>query len=194
MRGERPRVKWWMACVPGSSPHARGTLNEGIPLNGYPRFIPACAGNAFLRGNSQGRRPVHPRMRGERRCMPMAHARCVGSSPHARGTLSAYAQYRVDWRFIPACAGNAESRGFIHPIATVHPRMRGERPSAVMSRFFCSGSSPHARGTLQAGRQRQNFQRFIPACAGNAIHDARAFECSAVHPRMRGERGRSVMG
>ena len=39
--------------------------------------------------------------------------RVDGSSPHARGTPSLYQKADGEWRFIPACAGNAN--GHEHP-------------------------------------------------------------------------------
>ena len=91
------------------------------------RFIPACAGNAgvglWLRINP----PVHPRMRGERSKPAIKCRARVGSSPHARGTPDLDTQKIINYRFIPACAGNAHARGIISRGTTVHPRMRGER-------------------------------------------------------------------
>ena len=52
-----------------------------------------------------------------------------------------------------------------------------------------SGSSPHARGTLPTIRVCPAENRFIPACAGNALRRFAVSRRPAVHPRMRGERG-----
>ncbi len=71
------------------------------------RFIPACAGNAKLGTHIGTRRPVHPRVCGER-FAHQAHLRgLIGSSPRVRGTLQYLDQGFDVSRFIPACAGNA---------------------------------------------------------------------------------------
>ena len=135
-------------------------------------------------------------------------------------------------RFIPACAGNAHAMSTPHLSAigssprvrgtrprttsasrrsTVHPRVCGERLSRRAVQNTNGGSSPRVRGThLRAVRSRCG-QRFIPACAGNAIKPERtttpcrfipacagnargkrgAVRCAAVHPRVCGERTRS---
>ena len=55
-----------------------------------------------------------------------------------------------------------------------------------------SGSSPHARGTLDSIDATFPIFRFIPACAGNALGQNAITDPFAVHPRMRGERARLV--
>ncbi len=49
------------------------------------------------------------------------------------------------------------------------------------------GSSPRARGTLDAEGVVAQLQRFIPACAGNTASMQRNISLFAVHPRVRGE-------
>ena len=75
-------------------------------------------------------------------------------------------------RFIPACAGNAGQ-----PIIQLQD---------------AAGSSPHARGTQELPLDEGRGARFIPACAGNAGSTLFSSSHMAVHPRMRGERERSV--
>ena len=67
--------------------------------------------------------------------------------------------------------------------------MRGERPLLSQYPAVISGSSPHARGTLPTIRVCPAENRFIPACAGNALRRFAVSRRPAVHPRMRGERG-----
>ena len=86
-------------------------------------------------------------MRGERTKHAAEYGTIIGSSPHARGTLSA-TPWRMDGpRFIPACAGNAMMDLNDFQRLAVHPRMRGERKRPEMRRTIAAGSSPHARGT-----------------------------------------------
>ena len=73
---------------------------------------------------------------------------------------------------------------------SVHPRMRGERVLMAARDVRKNGSSPHARGTHDPLTDAVPFDRFIPACAGNAIGNVPHIFDEPVHPRMRGERAR----
>ena len=188
MRGERPRAFNSCQISAGSSPHARGTLTS-VPANGRnTRFIPACAGNAARRHPVRPRRPVHPRMRGERAELNQKLGHAAGSSPHARGTHSMDASVDRHHRFIPACAGNAREQCRRGRLRSVHPRMRGERALTIGGAVLAAGSSPHARGTRLRRDRAALVARFIPACAGNARRTACCPGSEPVHPRMRGER------
>ena len=150
MRGERIYTSTMIIPIDGSSPHARGTPATPHRSAPGPRFIPACAGNA---GNVLVRIrdiAVHPRMRGERRRATFRRWRMIGSSPHARGTLTGKTLRLLCCRFIPACAGNARRRTPARPAVPVHPRMRGERSHSARPTAAAVGSSPHARGTRLA--------------------------------------------
>ena len=127
-------------------------------------------------------------MRGERRISGCSRCRTVGSSPHARGTLSAMRGPAAAARLIPACAGNAPFGGSPTGEKAVHPRMRGERTGAARGNVIAGGSSPHARGTPATEPVALRNNRFIPACAGNARGREGAVIGNTVHPRMRGER------
>ncbi len=127
-------------------------------------------------------------MRGERPPPGARNGLASGSSPHARGTHPARHVRRAAGRFIPACAGNAIGGHRRFRPDAVHPRMRGERRSALAMARAAAGSSPHARGTRPLGLLQWQGLRFIPACAGNAVFRGNPSVNDAVHPRMRGER------
>ena len=133
-------------------------------------------------------------MRGERAPATLPIEANFGSSPHARGTRTTEIHARNPRRFIPACAGNARQAGSIHPCPSVHPRMRGERPSGPDGHAYDDGSSPHARGTQQPEPDPAGQGRFIPACAGNALQGLIPLGVNPVHPRMRGERRNALHG
>ena len=157
----------------GSSPLARGTVQDSTWAVTDSRFIPACAGNGEPPAWLCGPTPVHPRLRGERASLSPSSPPRAGSSPLARGT--------APWgRLDRACSA-------------VHPRLRGER--AVRPKKGCriSGSSPLARGTVARILSRFAARRFIPACAGNGIPGAERQGFKTVHPRLRGERGVAVI-
>ena len=209
MRGERVWPDVHGNHLLGSSPHARGTHETalGVPL--ADRFIPACAGNAYLRQRFSAPRPVHPRMRGERSASGWLKSSANGSSPHARGTLPSVSPSSSTGRFIPACAGNAlRPASSVTVVCGSSPHARGTLDACCRIRqglrFIpaCAGnavvidrvpqrhpgSSPHARGTPVLCGDGHGGSRFIPACAGNAFPDLHPVRASAVHPRMRGER------
>ncbi|BCX89981.1 hypothetical protein MIN45_P2355 [Methylomarinovum tepidoasis] len=129
-------------------------------------------------------------MRGERDAPVESESAKAGSSPHARGTLHRNLPVIRRVRFIPACAGNAKGRLVSNTRLSVHPRMRGERRGRIDGGAAAFGSSPHARGTPGKNPTSENGDRFIPACAGNAVTTVRCRPSSPVHPRMRGERAR----
>ena len=193
MRGERQPISSLKLLFFGSSPHARGTLNSVVDPLLIPRFIPACAGNAFTPAVHQKFVTVHPRMRGERLAALPCAGIFTGSSPHARGTHPGMGVSQLQDRFIPACAGNADERKMTLEGSPVHPRMRGERVPFLAAMRSNTGSSPHARGTRRTLSARRSTMRFIPACAGNALVPSAWDSITAVHPRMRGERDKRAI-
>ena len=134
MRGERHEIDDYCAAHYGSSPHARGTPIMKKTIIALSRFIPACAGNARTFLPREFQQTVHPRMRGERTDGLPGFPSVCGSSPHARGTpVGEFARPEIS-RFIPACAGNANSPDINRWITAVHPRMRGERQTVSYKR------------------------------------------------------------
>ena len=186
-RGEHcPAVPAGAADV-GSSPLARGTHPHDRERAVLHRFIPARAGNTTPSTPRAATSPVHPRSRGEHRWCSAIHSATAGSSPLARGTqLEAHVELAV-LRFIPARAGNTESRSCLSPGRPVHPRSRGEHNWIACSRSETSGSSPLARGTPTLARRAYPRPRFIPARAGNTCRRPPPARFPAVHPRSRGE-------
>ena len=112
-----------------------------------------------------------------------------GSSPHTRGTLGGKLDALRHVRFIPAYAGNACGGARTPSALAVHPRIRGERLAKSPRNSHTAGSSPHTRGTQDDLHRVYFNDRFIPAYAGNAEGAAHGTSGTAVHPRIRGERG-----
>ena len=152
-----------------------------------PRFIPACAGNTCSAVRSICPSAVHPRLRGEHMAWPCVLTATIGSSPPARGTHGLPAPYGNPSRFIPACAGNTESKPGGEGRVAVHPRLRGEHSQSGALNEGQAGSSPPARGTRFRAGRRCCRSRFIPACAGNTCTIFSSVKPRAVHPRLRGE-------
>ena len=111
-----------------------------------------------------------------------------GSSPRMRGTRAAFPPSRIPCRFIPAYAGNAPQSICCMWHLMVHPRVCGERSSAVIESMMTVGSSPRMRGTRAQRHDSDPRMRFIPAYAGNAISSTGISVRASVHPRVCGER------
>ena len=141
--------------VNGSSPRVRGTLIRHSRIVPKVRFIPACAGNARRDRGPLPRRPVHPRVCGERCPSRPTHQPPAGSSPRVRGTPMSACLACSHSRFIPACAGNACRYQAPVRHAPVHPRVCGERSSPnrmtykafhnVKERTDCSSYVPNGQ-------------------------------------------------
>ena len=98
---------------------------------------------------------------------------------------------RVSPRFIPACAGNRCILGIPLVISPVHPRVCGEQQKPQPMLTAISGSSPRVRGTDDKIPNRNPLCRFIPACAGNRIAEAKGVYLKTVHPRVCGKQSRN---
>ena len=105
-RGEHRNRVLLLSCQGGSSPLARGTHIQAVPLATVFRLIPARAGNTVRAGKCGRLAPAHPRSRGEHYYSPITYTWPDGSSPLARGTrCRGIPRYRGS-RLIPARAGN----------------------------------------------------------------------------------------
>ena len=167
MRGEHNGWHPHLHVLFGSSPHARGTLDVEAARCARERIIPACAGNTVPQDRFGWPGPDHPRMRGEHGRPQAGTTITGGSSPHARGTLTAVCPVDRLTRIIPACAGNTNRDRTSDRRSTDHPRMRGEHRSKPWNWTSRTGSSPHARGTRPGHPSGAKPRRIIPACAGN---------------------------
>jgi len=186
-RGEHIKAPTHQSKAAGSSPRARGTPLADILRQRNQRFIPAGAGNTSFSSSSLSRSAVHPRGRGEHVRVLLLHYCAHGSSPRARGTHVLGHLLSLDWRFIPAGAGNTPSGQSQFPFVTVHPRGRGEHWRRSCRSRSLRGSSPRARGTRLTLRRSTAIPRFIPAGAGNTAFSETSPAIRPVHPRGRGE-------
>ncbi len=119
--------------------------------------------------------------------MKASNSPLSGSSPLARGTPLQLTMQQVNFRFIPAGAGNTPRTATNAAKPTVHPRWRGEHSTAEDGPTGRSVSSQLARVTLIKPVHGAQWVRFIPAGAGNTSSMFQTFTVIAVHPRWRGE-------
>ena len=114
-----------------------------------------------------------------------------GSSPRVRGTRVPHRLRADALRIIPARAGNAPRRSPPPFVRADHPRACGERDCRVLNPHAVHGSSPRVRGTLIEPPAALEYDRIIPARAGNASPPLGLLSWAPDHPRACGERGRS---
>ena len=193
-RGEHIKPRTTASRSVGSSPLARGTLRRHDGQAGFPRFIPARAGNTTAGFGAYRAITVHPRSRGEHPLDPQRPHHSTGSSPLARGTRFLEPHPHRRHRFIPARAGNTCHHAAPPRSPSVHPRSRGEHTESADLVRLALGSSPLARGTPAPDRGDLEAHRFIPARAGNTTRAAMYASAVTVHPRSRGEHVASRTG
>ena len=111
MRGEHTVTVALTGDWQGSSPHARGALQQGHLALQVVGIIPACAGSTHAMSGRLGRARDHPRMRGEHKSTTHWMMSGRGSSPHARGALLRPVRRPGLCGIIPACAGSTTCRG-----------------------------------------------------------------------------------
>ena len=176
-----------MPAPSGSSPLARGPPLMSTPHRVGRGLIPARAGTT-LRQNL-GCTPcwAHPRSRGDHLEMGITKTGGAGSSPLARGPLSAVEDDHGLKGLIPARAGTTYScirgrNGF-----WAHPRSRGDHAPSTISEAFALGSSPLARGPPGWAYARRHGGGLIPARAGTTNPARNLAERERAHPRSRGD-------
>ena len=132
----------------GSSPRVRGTRADGIDLSASTAVHPRGCGehSRTYRSLHNRRLGSSPRVRGTR-LYPDDECSSTGSSPRVRGTPTQTTPDGLQWRFIPAGAGNTDR----------------SQPGRLCS----TGSSPRVRGTRLRRAVERQLARFIPAGAGN---------------------------
>ena len=170
----------------GSSPLARGLRVPRGTGEHDGGIIPARAGFTDAPAIAPGLCMDHPRSRGVYFSFPPPFAQPNGSSPLARGLHAHCALAHTRCGIIPARAGFTCGGRTSHRGPQDHPRSRGVYTLTVLLLTHAVGSSPLARGLLEAVAHHIASLRIIPARAGFTI--ARGFICSSQsdHPRSRG--------
>ena len=125
-RGEHKRCSNISSSSPGSSPLARGALQDLADYTGLDRLIPAGAGSTWVAVSSSPQGRAHPRWRGEH-TIALHLTECPrGSSPLARGAPRREQRRVRSDGLIPAGAGSTRSRSPPALTMWAHPRWRGE--------------------------------------------------------------------
>ena len=178
----------WKNCLSvGSSPLARGALQDFLLRGRTVGLIPARAGSTRVCRASWCRAWAHPRSRGEHVHGDVLVAVDPGSSPLARGARHRRRAQQGEGGLIPARAGSTGTTRSGSSSRWAHPRSRGEHALDRSTHWAPYGSSPLARGAHRRARPARQPRGLIPARAGSTglqVHDQGP---SGAHPRSRGE-------
>ena len=170
----------------GSSPLARGLPSVNNYSYAVKRIIPARAGFTSLLLPSSTTLRDHPRSRGVYLFVAKISSARIGSSPLARGLLSAMnSMADIGW-IIPARAGFTPPTSPDGRSGGDHPRSRGVYLMGMTQPPRAPGSSPLARGLPSHPRSRSSSPRIIPARAGFTARSWTSPRTRADHPRSRG--------
>ncbi len=109
-----------------------------------------------------------------------------GLSPRARGNLSNPVQPEINFRSIPACAGEPNASRAWRGLRPVYPRVRGGTSRCQARSPPTGGLSPRARGNPTSAVCWGHRRRSIPACAGEPTIQSAGKCLRRVYPRVRG--------
>ena len=157
-------------------------------------LIPARAGTTRYQSSAGLPPRAHPRSRGDHAGRREYEELREGSSPLARGPLSATRTVSDKTGLIPARAGTTgellESWGSLR----AHPRSRGDHCRRGVTFRSPLGSSPLARGPPDTRAAGGEFVGLIPARAGTTLVRAGRRGFRRAHPRSRGDHARDTPG
>ena len=158
----------------GTSPRVRGKLWTHLPTVGRERYIPACAGETWLRPTSPRQAGVHPRV-------------CGGNTrprPSTKGGTG----------YIPACAGETRASHAARRRKTVHPRVCGGNleVSHLLSKLL--GYIPACAGETAFFCLQLLADRVHPRVCGETEACLLAKRLHEVHPRVCGGNGVMILG
>ena len=91
-------------------------------------------------------------------------------------------------RITPACAWKSDHLALSHSLPQDHPRVCGEKNSALSSSDSHSGSPPRVRGKGTRRVRRSPRRRITPACAGKSVLPSPEGFGMGDHPRVCGEK------
>ena len=153
----------------GSSPLARGGLEDEATGFAVVGLIPARAGRTHAQCRRRALAGAHPRSRGPDKGELVGMGDVSGSSPLARGGPAEGEVGPDGGGLIPARAGRTWSASSRSPSSRAHPRSRGAdtRGSGCAARR--EGSSPLARGGRSGHQRRCAAVGLIPARAGRTM-------------------------
>ena len=170
-------------ALPGLSPHVRGNPardRRSTPCSGS---IPARAGEPGGTRPGRTRGGVYPRTCGGTWSATRARRRGTGLSPHVRGNHFVQDHPDDHPRSIPARAGEPGGPDGGRSGPRVYPRTCGGTFWPGDEIFWQAGLSPHVRGNLGRGVDRDIVDGSIPARAGEPRPAGWSKASRRVYPR-----------
>ncbi len=187
LRGDHEATARRLVDAQGSSPPARGPLCPPPTPSHRIGLIPACAGTTRISQLGCSAWRAHPRLRGDHSATARRLVDAQGSSPPARGPLCMMHSCKATKRLIPACAGTTRISQLGCSAWRAHPRLRGDHSISSLDVSLAVGSSPPARGPLDAYVAGGDQPGLVPACAGTTSLPSGSDVSWGAHPRLRGD-------
>ena len=125
----------------------------------------------------------HPRTCGANANVEPASYDVTGSSPHMRGKPLRSPMRLMQFRIIPAHAGQTRQVCGAREETVDHPRTCGANQTMRLLNWKKSGSSPHMRGKLADRVLLRGLDRIIPAHAGQTVVPSSPLNLATDHPR-----------
>ena len=172
--------------MPGLSPRGRGKRHRIAGVSDSLGSIPAWAGETPHPCISTSAYEVYPRVGGGNGLGFANKPRKPGLSPRGRGKLAAQSEKPLNWRSIPAWAGETTSIGTREYRPEVYPRVGGGNGGLRWQTRAIGGLSPRGRGKLGYAIKQYLSTRSIPAWAGETAIYRPSVDVGWVYPRVGG--------
>ena len=188
MCGEKLSTAFGTIVDKGSPPRMRGKAKNRCRSCPLTRITPAYAGKRTAGRNLLFARWDHPRVCGEKCLDGIAHGMIAGSPPRVRGKVRLRNLVEVRFGITPAYAGKSSRQPGAGRWRRDHPRVCGEKTSAMSSSVSRPGSPPRMRGKGVCQPRLEGAGRITPACAGKSCSCPRRPPSGRDHPRVCGEK------
>ena len=172
----------------GSPPRVRGKEAMKNITRTIRRITPACAGKSAAAQGRRRRGGDHPRVCGEKHAQDPEERYAWGSPPRVRGKATVLQHRGGFFGITPACAGKRGGQQCSIISTRDHPRVCGEKGTALHLIFPIKGSPPRVRGKGRGADLGRGAAGITPACAGKRPVCVYACFQPRDHPRVCGEK------
>ena len=162
----------------------------GVEKGGSP---PRVRGKAASDALSARYQQDHPRVCGEKFAQDVQQDYQIGSPPRVRGKAVRGRKRHSRGGITPACAGKSGQFVRFAADGRDHPRVCGEKPAFASGSQHFLGSPPRVRGKVVLDLQAVKDSGITPACAGKRRRSERAQFKRRDHPRVCGEKARTLI-
>ena len=155
-------------------------------------ITPAHAGKRNGQSPTMLLRRDHPRVCGEKNAILSGRKTEPGSPPRMRGKAAKCSSTCPALGITPAYAGKRKASGRHQHCGEDHPRVCGEKKRTVADNVAPQGSPPRMRGKASLAQIEECNDGITPAYAGKRKASGRHQHCGEDHPRVCGEKKRTV--